>query len=227
MKKILVVLLAILFLPMVVVAQGGSMAQVEGAADLEKVKRAKFRETYVNVETDFSKYTKIYLGDAHFDYRDAGPAQRYRSHLSSSGKGIFGISQGDRDKFEKYVDEAFIKELSQGKTFKIVESLDAQTMIMRGAMVDIVSRVPPEFVGRSEVYLASVGEATLVLEFLDGSTGEVLARIAERRSIGSPGGMGMMTMPSNSVTVWADVKRWAGNSARRLRTELDAAISEG
>ena len=227
MKKILVVLLAILLLPMVVVAQEGSMAQVEGAADLEKVKRAKFRETYVNVETDFSKYTKIYLGDAHFDYRDAGPARRYRSHLSSSGKGIFGISQEDRDKFEKYVDEAFIKELSQGKTFKIVESLDAQTMIMRGAMVDIVSRVPPEFVGRSEVYLASVGEATLVLEFLDGSTGEVLARIAERRSIGRPGGMDMMTMPSNSVTVWADVKRWAGNSARRLRIELDAAISEG
>lgn len=39
-------------------------------------------------------------------------------------------------------------------------------------------RLPPEFVGRSEVYLANVGEATLVMEFLDGKTGEVLARIS-------------------------------------------------
>lgn len=137
---------------------------------------------------------------------------------------VFGISEADREKFERYADEAFRKELSEGKKYKIVDSLDEQTIIMRGAVVDVISRVPPEFVGRSEVYLTSVGEATLVLELLDGKTGVVLARIAERRVIGCPGGGNIMMSPTNAVTVWSDVRRWTANAARRLRMELDFAL---
>jgi hypothetical protein len=201
-------------------------AAVEGAPELEKVKKAKFAETYVNPEVDFTRYNKVYLGDAHFDYRDVGPAEKSRSMHGSSSKSVFGISDADRDKFEKVVDEAFMKEMGKAKNFEISDTLDANTMIMRGAVVDIVSRVPPEFAGRSEVYLAAVGEATLVLEFLDGKTGEVLARIAERRTLGRPGGqIDMMSMPTNSVTVWSDVRRWATSSAKRLSSVLDAAMS--
>ncbi|MDJ0879658.1 MAG: hypothetical protein QNI86_13660, partial [Halieaceae bacterium] len=117
--------------------------------------------------------------------------------------------------------------LGKSKRFSIVDTFDETTIIMRGGMVDIVSRVPPEFTGRSEIYLATVGEATLVLEFLDGGTGEVLARIAERRRIDTLSGRtSSLAVPSNTVTVRADVRRWAASTARRLRNELDLAISE-
>ena len=43
------------FLALPAAAQETSLATVEGAADLEKVKRAKFRETYVNTGVDFSR----------------------------------------------------------------------------------------------------------------------------------------------------------------------------
>ena len=43
------------------------LAEVEGGQDLEKVKRSKFQETYVNTEIDFTRYSKIYKGDAYFD----------------------------------------------------------------------------------------------------------------------------------------------------------------
>jgi hypothetical protein len=36
--------------------------------------------------------------------------------------------------------------------------------------------------GRGEIYLSSVGEATLVLEAVDSLTGEVIYRAAERRT---------------------------------------------
>ena len=203
-----------------VIAEDNPIRKVEGAADLEKVKRARFRETYVNTNIDFTRYSRVYLGDAHFDYRDVGAAKRYRSNtVRHTGKSEFGISEKDRRNFERLVDEAFIKELNKGK-FEIVETLDANTMIMRGAVVDIVSRVPPEYRGSSEVYLANVGEATLVLEFLDGSTGEVLARIAERGRIGGSGGH----LPANSVTINSDIRRWAASAAKRLRSELDYAM---
>ena len=120
-----------------------------------------------------------------------------------------------------------MKEVVKGKKFKVVDTIDANTMIMRGAVVDIISRVPPEFVGRSEIYLASVGEVTLVLEFIDGKSGEVLARIAERGRIGSSGGqIDMFAMPTSSVTIMADVRRWASSAARRLRGELDSVMGE-
>ena len=100
-------------------------------------------------------------------------------------------------------------------------------MIMRGAVVDIISRVPPEFVGRSEVYLATVGEATLVLEFLDGKTGEVLAKVSERGRIGSRNDrIDRFSMPTNRATITADVRRWANSAATRLRKELDSAMAD-
>ncbi|MEH6593683.1 MAG: DUF3313 family protein [Halioglobus sp.] len=228
MKKLFGVVSALLlFVAFAQADDQSTLATVEGGADLEKVKYAKFRETYVNTGADFTRYNKLYLGDAYFDYRDVGEPKRYRSNMySSSSKSFFGISKEDREKFEKMTDEAFTKELSKSKRFTITDNLDENTILMRGAVIDIVSKVPPQFVGRSEVYLASVGAATLVLELLDGKTGEVLARVAERRTMGSPGGqIDMMSMPTNSVTVWSDVRRWASGSARRLRSELDEAAS--
>ena len=206
-----------------IVAQESNLGTVEGGEDLEKVK-GKFRETYVNVDTDFTAYDKLYLGDAYFDYRDVGSSPRYRSTMyNPSTSAYFGIEEKEQEKFEQIADEAFTKELEKSKHFTIVDELGPGTILMRGAVVDIVSRVPPEFIGRSEIYLASVGEATLILELLDGQTGEVLARVAERRSIGR-GQIDMATMPTNSVSVWSDVRRWASSSARRLRSELEFAI---
>lgn len=227
MSKYLVVVFSVFFSIAWVHAEENPLKTVEGAADLEKVKRAQFRETYVNTGADFSKYNKLYLGEALFDYRDVGPAQRSRSAYSTmSHKSAFGISEADRQKFEEIVGEAFTKEIAKGKKFQVTDTVDANTIIMRGAIVDIISKVPPEFVGRTEIYLASVGEATLVLEFIDGQSGEVLARVAERGVIGGqPGGqISGFSMPTNTVTVVADVKRWASRMARRLRSELDDAI---
>lgn len=209
-------------------AQDDGLAVVEGGENLEKVKRASFRDTYVNTGADFSKYNKLYLGDALFDYRDVGPAERTRGYSAMmSNRTVFGISDEDRQTFEDIVSEAFMKEIVKGKRFTVTDTIDDQTIIMRGGVVDIVSKVPPRFVGRSEVYLASVGEVTLFLEFLDGKTGEVLARISERRSLGSNRGtIDMWSMPANSVTIRADISRWATSTARRLRKELDDAIGE-
>lgn len=208
--------------------QDNPLARVEGGEDLEQVERANFRDTYVNTSVDFTRYDKLYIGDAFFDYRDVGPAQRTRSVYSvSSSKSMFGISDADRETFEQIVSDAFMKQIVKGKHFTVTDEIDDKTIIMRGAVVDIVSRVPPEFVGRSEVYLASVGEATLIMEFLDGKSGEVLARVAERGVLGSNRGtIDMFSMPANSVTIRADISRWASSAARRLRSELDYAIGQ-
>jgi len=137
----------------------------------------------------------------------------------------FGISEKDRLKFEEVVSEAFVKDLQRAKNFKIVDDITPTTLIMRAAVLDIISRVPPEMVGRSEVYLANIGEATLVLELIDATNGQVVAVVAERRSFQSGSGqIDMMSTPTNNATIIADVRRWSSREARKLRTALQKAI---
>jgi hypothetical protein len=74
--------------------------------------------------------------------------------------------------------------------------------------------------------MSHVGEATLILELLDSQSGAVLAYVEERRKINTAGGGGSIdqfTQPTNSVTVWSDVRRWANSAASRLRSGLDKA----
>lgn len=210
---------------------GSASAQQEEAGDaaeerwghLEKGKSG-FRETWVHPDADFTKYNALYLWEAEFQYRDVGPARRSRGTMMNTRQREFGISDEDREKFEEVLSDAFVEEVQKAKNFKIVDEIGPNTLIMRGAILDIISRVPPERIGRTEVYLANIGEATLVLELIDASNGEVVALVAERRVLGS-NRIDAFSMPTNNVTIIADVKRWARGEASKLRSELDKAIA--
>jgi hypothetical protein len=54
MIKQLIIATCVILGASLVVAEDNPIRKVEGAADLEKVKRARFRETYVNTNTYFT-----------------------------------------------------------------------------------------------------------------------------------------------------------------------------
>ncbi|MBT8441577.1 MAG: DUF3313 domain-containing protein [Gammaproteobacteria bacterium] len=130
------------------------------------------------------------------------------------------VSDTDTEKLVQVVSEIFDEELQKSKRFEITDQLGPDVMILRGTLLDIVSLVPPERAGRTEVYLSRVAEATLVLELADSMSNETLARAAERRAAERPGGMNVMW--SSPVTNWAEVKRLARRWAIKLRDGLDA-----
>jgi hypothetical protein len=123
-----------------------------------------------------------------------------------------------------------VKEIARAKQFELIsniEDIDTATLILRGGLFDIISRVPPEMVGRSDVYLASIGEATFALELIDAESGSVVALVAERRAIETLNSRtGAAMVPANSATIIGDIRRWAGSLGRRLRSALDKAIKE-
>lgn len=200
-------------------------AAEERYGHLEKGKSG-FRETWVNPNTNWTYFDKLYLWEAEFQYRDVGPARRTRGTMLNTRQREFGISEADRQKFEEVVSEVFIEELQKARNFVIVDEIGPNTLIMRGAVLDIISKVPPDTVGRSDVYLASMGEATLVLELIDASNGEVAAVVAERRAFASGASQNIETaMRASPATVLAEVRRWARRSATKLTTELEKAIA--
>jgi hypothetical protein len=207
---------------------GGEQQPSDRYAELVK-ERGEFQETWVLPGIDATKYNKVFLWEGQFEYRDVGPARKTRSTMLSTHKREFGISEEDRRRFEEIVGEAFTNEIVKAKNFTIIDGIDeidSGTLIMRGALLDIISRVPPETVGRSDVYLSSVGAATFVIELIDAQTGSVVALAAERRSIETINARGgFASVPANSASVMGDIKRWSSGLARRLRNALDKAVA--
>jgi len=139
--------------------------------------------------------------------------------LSRGTQREFWISDANRDKLIDTVSGVFKEELSKAQHWEAVEEAGPDVLILRGALLDIVSFVPSEMIGRSEIYLSSFGEATLVVEGVDSMSGEVVFRAVHRRSIG-PTSSEMIR--ANTVTTWSEVRRWARRFARILREGLES-----
>ena len=218
------VLLLTFFAGMSAVAQEDDVTTDRELGDTEGLEKARsgYRDTWVNPNADFGSYSKLYLWGSVFEYRDVGPAQPYRSTMLRSHRREFGIAAEDRVQFEETASEVFLEELGKLKNFEIVNEIGPDTLIMRAGFLDIVSFVPPDTIGRSDVYLASFGEATFIVELIDAETGDVVAVASERRRAERPGGqIDRFSTPANRATVMAEVRRFTRRAATKLRTELD------
>ncbi len=117
--------------------------------------------------------------------------------------------------------EIFPEELSKTERFEVVDTDGPDTMIVKGALLDVVSRVPPQSAGRTNTLASVFGEATLVIELIDSESGAVIARAAERRAAQAPGGQ---MRDANTVTARAEARRLMRSWAVRLRGVLDGSV---
>jgi hypothetical protein len=159
-----------------------------------------------------SGYSKIMLQGAGIEYRPGGTRSRSRG-------GPYEVTEEQKARFEQVVSEAFREEMARSERFEIVDEPGPDVLLIRGALLDVVSYVPPDDVaGRVEVYLSSVGEATLVIEIRDSITNAIMARAIDRGAAEDTSRM----FNSNRVTNRAEVRRLVQRWARALREGLEA-----
>jgi hypothetical protein len=189
---------------------------------LVRIDNARFAAVWADPDIDFSRYTKVLPGNIEYQFRavrDTGNSTtRRRSNTSE-----FFIDDADRQRLEEETKTIFDAELANSTRFTEATERGPDVLILRGALHDIVSNVPPQFIGRSEIFLSSVGEATLVIEAVDSMSGEVIARIVERRAAQRPGGQGFQ---ANTVTTWSEVRRLLRRWATTLTEGLDSLPTE-
>jgi hypothetical protein len=188
---------------------------------LVRVDNSQFQRAWVDPTIDLSRYSKIMPGGATFEFRAVRETSASAARRSSANE--FYISEPNRQKLTDMANEIFDEELRKSQHFRLVEEPGPDVLVIRGAMLDIVSRVPPDIIGRGEIYIDRVAEATLVLEIVDSTSGETLARAAERGAA-QPAQRGMR---SSSVTNWSEVRRLIRRWAVRLREGLDAFHQTG
>jgi hypothetical protein len=113
---------------------------------------------------------------------------------------------------------AFTEELALSEVFTIVTEPGPDVLLIQGILLDVVSFIPEQRAGRSEVFLSRIGEVTVVLEIRESVSGAILARAVERRAAENAGA----TMSrSNTVTNSAEFRRIARRWATVLREGLD------
>ena len=184
---------------------------------LVRVDNSRFANAWVDPDVDLTAYNKIIPGGAEFQFRAVQKTSRTTARRSNERE--FWISDSNRQRLIDTVSQVFEDELSRSQHFTITDEPGPDALVIVGALHDIVSRVPPEHIGRGEIWLSSVGEATLILEVSDSLSGEVIFRAVDRRSAES---VGSQMVRANTAQTWAEVRRLARRWATRLREGLDS-----
>ena len=187
---------------------------------LHMVDNSIFRQAWADPDIDFSRYHRIMPGGAFFEYRAVKKTSSTSARRGSSTE--FYIDEDAREKLSALTSEIFKEELSKSTRFTVAEAPDADVLVIRGGLHDIVSNVPPDIIGRGDIYLSSVGEITLILEAVDSQSGEVIFRAVERRALDTHGA----AIRSSSVTTTAEVRRVLRRWATTLRNGLDSIPAE-
>lgn len=186
---------------------------------LYPVKKTHVDNAWASEDLDLSGFDKVLLLPTGLHYRPV--KDRGRSMVQRSGTSFFPLDSKQQARLQEIASEEFNKELSKLERFEVVRENGPGVIAVRGGIYDIVSRVPPEPVGRSSYYLSSVGEATLVLELVDIPSNTVIARIADRRSAEQRG----IAMESNTATNSREARRVMKQWARLLRNALENILS--
>jgi len=183
---------------------------------LAKVKNAKVSSAWMRPGFNLAGYTRIMLLGAGIEYR---PVKKINRAAATSADSQFPLTAEQKERLRTIVSDTFRTELAQSQKFQLVDEPGPDVLLIYGGLVDVVSYVPPDPIGRGNIYLRTVGEATLVIEIRDSESNAVLVRIADRRAAQSSG----VALESNSVTNWSEVQRLARSWATLLRTRLDEA----
>jgi len=177
-------------------------------------------------DIDLTAYSKVMFEGIGVEYREVSGPYSGRAGSTTArrrSQSEFRLHPDTRALFEEEIAGAFREEMARSEVFEIVEEAGPEVLLVRGGLLDVVSRVPPETVGRSRIFIDSVGEATLILEIRSSVSNSIYARAVDRRAAQS----GATMTESNRVTNRAEVRRLGRRWGRMLRDGLDTLLTEG
>jgi hypothetical protein len=193
---------------------------------LTRIDRTVMDAVWARTDLDLSGITRVRFHNLGVEYRNVDGPYSGRAGTGSirtrSNSSEFQLDQATRELFEEEIGAAFREELERSTVFTLTDEAGPDVLDVHIGLLDVVSRVPPESVGRSRVFIDRVGEATVVLEVRDSVGHAVLARAVDRRAAESMT-MFESTPPRNRAEVRRLGRRWG----QIIRDGLEAMIKDG
>ncbi len=189
------------------------------ADGLQKTKVKGIDLVYARPGASLAAYSSVKLEPVKVAFRKDFDPKKPGSQMRLNASELEKI----RSDVGRIVSDAFTKELAKG-SYPAVAASGADVLQVQVDIVDLYVNAPDTMsAGRSRSYTMSAGEMTLVMELADSATGQVLARVYDRREARD---VGQLTW-TNSVTNQAEAANVASSWARILRARLDAARGIG
>ena len=180
---------------------------------LETVPSRGIDVVQVRPGTDFSLYSAVLLREPELNYRTPDRSQQQ-----------FALTAEQKDGFRDYIEELFTAELESMGSPALVTEPGPEVLELVVRLNDITATIPPRAAGpagRVAIALRAVGDVTLVLEFSDSESGEILARAVDRKAIDGVA----IAKGGELVTRWEDVEAISERWARVTREGLKEALS--
>ena len=195
-----------------------SLPITETATDLDglgKVSSKYFGAAFVRPGADFSRYQELLVSGSELAFKTPDRAKQQ-----------FPLSAEQKDRFRTLLDTQFAAELGSLDNLQLTDAVGPNALAVQVRVQDILATVSSDAVGGSgwgSLSLRALGEATLVIELSDSESGEILARVYDRRAIE---GVAIAQDPSAPVTRWEDVEAMCKHWATTVRDRLDVLVAQ-
>ena len=180
---------------------------------------SKVAVLYLKPDADFKQYKKFIMLDAYVAFR-----KNWQRDTKVAGR---RVSNDQVEKIKTEVSalffQVFKESLEENDGYPVVSEAGDDVLILGPALIDLdITARDIAVAGRVTNYVASAGAATLYIELYDSVSGEILARIIDRKRMRDYGYMQWSTSVSNRAEARRMLKRWAS----MLREGLDQVQAE-
>jgi uncharacterized protein DUF3313 len=171
---------------------------------------------YVRPGASLSGYTKVRLEPLYVAFD-----KNWDPNVSRTGN--YRLNKDDLEKIKKGLAEEFAKVCTETLTkggYQVVSETGEDVLDVTPMVIDLYIVAPQKMTaGRSYTYTTDTGRMTLVAELRDSETGQILARVVDKRWAPANATMQLTTSVSNMSAAREVIKRWAD----ALRKALDVA----
>ena len=189
------------------------VASTDNVDGLQQVSSRYFDIAFARPGVDFSHYTTVLLSGSELAFKTPDRSQHQ-----------FPLSDEQKDQFRQHLDEQFSAELANLKNLRLADQAGPDALAVLVRVQDIITTVPPQATGRSgwgSLSLRALGEATLVIELHDSESGEILARVYDRRALE---GVAISQNQAAPLTRFEDGESMSRQWASTVRERLDAIV---
>jgi hypothetical protein len=195
---------------------------------LTRVDNTIMDAVWVRPDIDLRGFRKVLFVPVGVSYRDVEPsdpttALRRSTRSRTTELREFQLDEETKALFEAEIGAAFSEEVAASEVYEVVDEAGPDVLQIGVALLDVVSRVPPQAATQPRVYIESVGEATLVLEIRGSMSNSVYLRAVDRRAAARQSEM----IESNRVTNASEIRRLGRRWGEIVRKGLETLLAEG
>ena len=193
-----------------------------GRGGLQKISVKGLDLAYAKPGATLAAYKRVKLEPVDVEFDKAWDPAKTGSRIK--------VSSEEREKIKasvaKIVEEEFAKALQKGGAYQIANEAAPDVLRVKASILNLYVNAPSGGgAGRSRTYVSSAGQMTLMAELTDAASGQLLARVADRREANASGAR-RMELADRGLNEDA-AREVASAWAQTLRKALDKARSIG